>query len=355
MTRAEWVAELPTEFGNEFLLPHPTTARIYGLASPGHAMAAETHPASGVLHGVETFRCSGDAHLELSADGNWAIVCCYAAGEVEVLRVLAGGELGSPVDSKVVANRLHQYAAELADRQESAHPHQALLDPTNKWCLVSDLGSDVVWVYAFDTRAGTLTGASSDARHLRLPQGAGPRHLDFHPSGDFVYVNCELTGDVMAARFDSRGTGKLTAVQTVGALPAGVPCSREGSRGNADIHCSADGRFVFVTTRTDHAVVTFGVDAATGELGLLHRTPSGGLTPRHFSLDPSGVFLRVVNQDGVDGREGEDTGCVVTFRIGVDGKLTDPRTQLVGGCPAVITAPVCPASGGDESPRRGRI
>ena len=103
-------------------------------------------------------------------------------------------------------------------------------------------------------------------------------------------MSCELTGDVVVAEWDGGGGGALRAVHSVQALPPGVACSREGSRGNADIHCSTDGRFVFATTRTDHAIVTFGVDPATGHLALLSRCGSGGLTPRHFHLD--GEYLR---------------------------------------------------------------
>ena len=76
---------------------------------------------------------------------------------------------------------------------------------------------------------------------------------------------------IVEAEFDAEGSGALTAVHSIYALPEGVPCSREGSRGNADIHCSQDGRFVFATTRTDHAIVTFGVDPASGHLTLLSR------------------------------------------------------------------------------------
>jgi 6-phosphogluconolactonase (cycloisomerase 2 family) len=181
----EWVAELPTEpHTTEWLELHPTNGRLYALAAPDRTAQLLVGP-TGVPLSVETFTVGGGgAHMDLSRDGRWAVISCYAAGEVEILPIRADASLGPPVDSKVVANRLLSYDPALADRQESAHPHQARFDPfTNRWCLVCDLGSDVVWVYGFDTASGTLSGASTDRRHLRLPQGAGPRHLDFHPSG----------------------------------------------------------------------------------------------------------------------------------------------------------------------------
>lgn len=367
----EWVAELPTEpHTNEWLECHPTNGHLYALAAPDRTACLQLGP-NGTPLSIETFPVGGGgAHMDLSQDGRWAVLSSYQAGEVEVLPILADATFGRPVDSKVVANRLFQYLHRqiyiaclpaslppthpplcmcgtcitrtrynpaLADRQDGPHPHQARLDPFgNRWCLVCDLGSDVVWVYGFNTATGHLSGASSSPRHLRLPQGSGPRHLDFHPSGKWVFISCELTGDIVVAEFDAEGTGALTSVQTICALPAGVKCSRAGSRGNADIHCSADGRFVFATTRTNHAIVTFAVDPTSGHLTLRSRCGSGGQTPRHFHLD--GKYLRVVNQDGVDGSDGT-TGCVVTFRIAEDGTLSKPRTLPVDGCPAMITPP----------------
>ena len=41
-----------------------------------------------------------------------------------------------------------------------------------------------------------------------------------------------------------------------------------GHRGNADLHCSSDGRFVYTTTRTDDSVVAFTVQP-DGSLAFL--------------------------------------------------------------------------------------
>jgi 6-phosphogluconolactonase len=90
------------------------------------------------------------------------------------------GSLGECTDTKKQSSTFNPA---LADRQEAAHAHQVLLDTTEAWALVCDLGTDTVYVYAFDSDRGSLTGASNASRHLRLPEGSGPRHLSFHPSG----------------------------------------------------------------------------------------------------------------------------------------------------------------------------
>jgi 6-phosphogluconolactonase len=40
----------------------------------------------------------------------------------------------------------------------------------------------------------------------------------------------------------------------------------------------------------------FRINPASGMLTLVERLPSGGKTPRHFALDPSGKWLWVANQ-----------------------------------------------------------
>ena len=140
------------------------------------------------------------------------------------------------------------YHEKLKDRQDQAHAHQAVFSPCSGWVLSCDLGCDAVFVYGFDNVKGALVGAAHDPRHLRVPLGSGPRHLEFHPSDKWVYITCELSGEVATATWD-KATGVLCLTSSVNAMPEGVTCSRAGHRGNADLHCSADGRFVYTSTR----------------------------------------------------------------------------------------------------------
>ena len=49
-------------------------------------------------------------------------------------------------------------------------------------------------------RAGTLTPNDPDA--LATSPGAGPRHIAFHPNGNWAYVINELDSTVTALRYD---------------------------------------------------------------------------------------------------------------------------------------------------------
>ena len=167
-------------------------------------------------------------HIDFTKDGRWALTAAYMDGTVAVWPIdPATGELGACTDTKKQC--LRDPNPSLADRQEQAHAHQVLLDPfQNKWALVCDLGTDMVYVYELDARRGSLSGASDAARHLRLKEGSGPRHLDYHPSGRYVYITCELSGEVVCAAFD-QASGTLSQLSAVNALPDGVTCCRKGT------------------------------------------------------------------------------------------------------------------------------
>ena len=78
---------------------------------------------------------------------------------------------------------------------------------------------------------GKLIRDMSSEAHLVLPEEAGPRHLDFHPNGKWVYVLCELDGNVVLCDWHSHA-GRLSPRQTISALPSGVVCSRVGHSGS---------------------------------------------------------------------------------------------------------------------------
>ena len=261
-----------------WLARHPTNGHLYA-ASAGRLISLRIAQDGSLRETSSADALGNPAHFELSSDGAWALVANYAESNVVVLPILHDGTVGDAVDSKHHALSAPNPA--LRDRQESSHPHQVRLDPRGeKWALVPDLGADRVWVYGFDAARGSLLGASNSMRHLVLPAGAGPRHLDFHPNGRWVYVLCELDGKV--AQIGSRVTppghrdcdchpvccptqivccswdglsGTLTSFQSVSTLPDRVKPCRAHHSGSAHIRVSRNGRAVYATTRTDGGAV----------------------------------------------------------------------------------------------------
>ena len=84
-------------------------------------------------------------------------------------------------------------------RQANSHVHMIASDPVTGDILVSDLGSDTVFVYALD-RGGRLAAKAS--ANLEAVPGSGPRHLAFHPDGRHLFIVNELDSTVCALRRD---------------------------------------------------------------------------------------------------------------------------------------------------------
>lgn len=247
-------------------------------------------------------------HVTTSPAGRWLLVANYGDGTHTVLPIERDGRLGAA--SNQVTN-----AGAPGPGQKGGHAHCTRFTPDGHYALACDLGLDRVFVRAWDEARGTLRESSS----LALPPGAGPRHLAFHPTLPRVYVINELNSTLTVLAWDA-AHGTLTPVQTVSTLPAGFT----GHNGCADVHVSADGRFLYGSNRGHDSLAAFAI-AEDGWLTPLGYAPTGGRTPRSFAALPNGLIL-VANQD---------TDAIVTFRIGPNG-LPVPT-----GAVTHVPAPVC--------------
>ncbi len=254
----------------------------------GAVSAFSIHPQSRALTFINQRASRGGApcHLELDAQNAFLLVSNYVGGNVAVLPLQTGGGLGTAVD-------LEQHEGSGPHpNQSSPHAHQARLDAANRHVLVSDLGTDKIMVYRFDAAQGALTPAPTP--FFATAPGAGPRHLTFHPNGRVVFSINELNSTVTALAYDPE-LGTLKEFQTLSTLPEGFT----GQSYCADIHVSADGRFLYGSNRGHDSLVVFAI-GPDGALTLVEHATGGIHWPRNFALDPTGAFLLVANQRGND-------------------------------------------------------
>lgn len=161
-----------------------------------------------------------------------------------------------------------------ADVFRGVHAHQVLPDPSGRWVVGVDLGTDFVTVYRL---------VDGQLRHHRsVAAGPGPRHLVWH--GDRAYVACENAPVVLACSWDV-DAGRLAVLE--------FHETAEAVNYPGEIVLSADGRFLYVTNRGSNTIATFAVGDS---LTRLPDVPSGGDWPRHAVLDPTGRWLYVANQ-----------------------------------------------------------
>jgi 6-phosphogluconolactonase len=243
----------------------------------------------------------GPSYVSVDGSGKYVLDANYGGGFVEVYSLAKDGSLDQQTSF------VQHIGSSTHPRQTKPYAHWFRTDPSNKYGLVADLGLDQVVVYKFDAKTGKLT--PNDPAFAKVPGGMGPRHLVFHPNGQWVYGIAELANEVMAFRWDG-GKGTLTQFQSVKTLAE----SFKDPSTAAEIAVRADGKFLYASNRGEDSIVVYAIDAGTGELSLKQRVPSGGKVPRYFTFDPTNKWLIVSNQDGanvnvfsVDAKTGELT------------------------------------------------
>ena len=256
----------------------------------------------------------GPCHVSADGMGKTLLVANYGGGSVKSLQLNADGSLGA-AGSYI----RHHGSSVNTNRQTAPHAHSIYPDPSHRFALACDLGTDQVMVYRLDTATGTLAQHSSTA----VPPGSGPRHLAFSPDGRFVHVINEMGCTVTTFAWNS-AAGQLTPVETVSALPAGVIA--QPSYTAAEIVTS--GKYAYATIRGHDSVSVFAADAQTGRLTFLQNIPCGGKVPRGLGLDPSSRWLIVCNQN---------TDNAVEFSVDPQtGKLSPTGRDLKIGSPVDV-------------------
>lgn len=257
--RISWVAKHPDE--NVFYTTSQSTIRGYTIDDAG----AITYQSDAALN-------EGGTHLEIDKSGQWAITASYGGGNIEVVSLDGVTKLPDSVTQNL-------NAADFCTRA-----HQVRISSDNSYVYVPCLGNDYVRAMTFDQATGTLTPTTPGS----TPAGAGPRHMDFHPSLDFAYVLNETASSI--TRFDS-GTGALLNPVTVTTLPAGVNAGSASS----DINISKDGNFLYAVNRQPrHEMAVFQI-GGDGSLTLVEHVPGAGEHARSFAISPDGKSLLMGN------------------------------------------------------------
>jgi 6-phosphogluconolactonase len=279
-------------------------------------------PAVGTLQPINQVSSggAGPCYVSLDGTGEAAFVANYSGSSIATYRVLPSGALSEPVERIDYNDPKFGKRGPHAARQDVPHPHSVHLSPDNRFLIVNDLGSDEISVFPIDhatARLGPPALFSSDR------PGTGPRHIAFHPNGRWVYSINELDSTIdhflwTTTRSASAPQGLLVNTGlNVKTIAPGFPVARNLA---AEVAVSQDGKFLYASNRGEDSLVVFAIAASDGALTLLQRTPCGGKTPRHFTLDPSGRWLVCANQDSAS--------ITVFRRDGASGRIGGPTQTL---------------------------
>ena len=224
----------------------------------------------------------GPTYLALDRTGKTALVGCFGSGRTNAFRVLPDGKLGEQTAS------MTDSGTGPTPRQSAPHVHCTIFSPDNRSVLAADFGADRIFIFQFDSAAGTLT--PHDPPFFQSPAGSGPRQIVFHPNGKFAYLMSELVGRVTVFAWGAK-EGTLTEVQTISCLPT----ESSGDRSGAGLAIRHDGRFLYTTTRSDNSIEVFTIDPTRGTLVIGQRVVSDGKLPWSCALDAGGRHLITTN------------------------------------------------------------
>lgn len=295
--------------GASWVTVHPNGRTVYatGQGREGRLLALRLlGDGKAELINSESPGGGGPCHLVVDPSGRALLVANYGSGSVASLPIRDDGSLGPAVS--VIQ---HQGSGPNERRQKGPHAHGVHLDRSGR-VYVPDLGADRIFVHRLDPATARLERDHVPAG-VAAP-GAGPRHLDFHPSGRLAYVCNELDLTVTAYALNP-STGAMEALQSLPTLPAGVSASGAST---AEILVHPSGKSLVVSNRGHNSLAVYTL-AEDGRMTLLQHQLGVPATPRGFGITPCGRWLVCA---------GQASGTLRTYAIAADGRLADTGHEV---------------------------
>ena len=326
----------------------PSTPFLYVAWSNGGASYNGSGVAArGDKHGVTAFRvdASGALHVH-GAAAPLRSRPIHITGDIPGTHLLVAYNDPSGVSVHTL-NRDGTVAAEVPQAKNldvGIYGHQVRVLPTNRSVILVTRGNQPTATTPEDAGAlkmfryddGKLTNLVSIAPSKGL--GFRSRHLDFHPTGPWVFLTIESQNKLDVFKRVNDGTLSAAPLFSKSTLADGRGVS--SGQTASSVHVHPNGQFVYVANRaggtTDfngtpvfaggtNDIAVFRINQETGEPSLIQSIDTRGFTPRTFALDPSGRILVVGNQTTMAVRDGATVKTVppnlAVFRIRADGKL----------------------------------
>ncbi len=250
-------------------------------------------------------------HVDVSKDGKFVAVANYGGGTTALYAIDKNGSL-LPASSVIV----NQGSSINKSRQTKPFAHSIKFSPFSNQVFSADLGTDQLNIFSLEGDQLVQNGQ----KYVKLDPGAGPRHFDFYPDGDFIFVISELNSTITTLKREGQNWEKYQVIST---LPADF---KEVSY-CADIHVSADGKFLYGSNRGHNSIAVFEIIGNEKLLKSVGFVSVEGNWPRNFALSPDGNYLLVANQK---------SGNITVFKINKETGM-----PVFTGNEIKIPAPVC--------------
>lgn len=258
------------------------------------------------------FEAQGSCHLCVSPERK-IYISNYESGTLTVVSD-NNGRL------EVIQTLYFYGSGPIKSRQSASHIHSCRLSPNGRELFVADLGCDRL--YRFDIQKDGRLSEHIEQPYIQLPGGSGPRHMDFHPNFEFMYISAELSNQIFTLRFNEDGVASVVSCTNITECKGFMILT-------AHLQVSEQYNMLYACVRGTDEIVWYSLGADGSELTFCGRCPSGGHFPRYFLLDESSSQLFIANQLG---------GGVSIFNVGKDGAVHSPaRVKLeASGAAAII-------------------
>jgi 6-phosphogluconolactonase len=294
----------------------------------GRVSSYKIDQASGKLSLINSELTNGTwpCHCHVHFSGKFLLAANYGSGNFPVYPINEDGSIGKMTD--LMQSSGNGTGPDQA-RQGGPHAHMILNNPGGQHVFGVDLGADKVLSWDLDMASGKLI--PSTVPFANTASGGGPRHMDFHPNDQFAYILNELSSTIDVFSFDPI-RGSFSWVQNVSTLPSDTKYVRPifdptnpgkvptGTNTTAEIRIHPSGKWLYSTNRGMNSIAMFEVNPILGKLVATGWVSTQGDIPRGMSMDPSGSFLLVGNQNS-------DT--ILVFSINSqNGDLAKPLHQI---------------------------
>lgn len=328
-------------FAVQYVWPHPSKKFLYvawsnGMQGDRHGVTAfRIDRVTGALtpHGAPIVLRHRPVHLSVDANATHVLVAYNNPSGISVHDLKADGTLGAEVKQP-------------GPLDAGIYAHQVRVDPANKIAILVTRGNGAspgkhedpgaIKVFGYDN--GMLTNRQSIAPNRGY--GFQARHLDFHPTGPWIYVTLEVQSQLAVFTKNPAADGLDPKPLFIKDTLLDMTTIHHPAQQAGAIHVHPNGRVVYLTNRAsgtkmvdgkpifeggENSIAVFAINPQSGEPTLVQRIDTHGMHARTFSIDDAGRLLVAANQNALTVRQGAiDTAVsasLAVFRVDRDDRL----------------------------------
>jgi 6-phosphogluconolactonase len=268
----------------QYLTVHPARPVLYAaeFAAEGNLTLFAIRPDGSLEHlSTSSSLGAGAVAVSIHPSTDFAYLANWGSGSLTAFRL-------DPEGRVLASEPIIQPARPDAPATTEFHPHHIRPTPRGQAVVAAYAGLDEVTAYKSGPR-GAL--AAPPEVRITFPSECAPRHIEFHPSGRYVYVVGER---------DSY----LYVLDAEDGFPIGIrdryrtaPPGHSGRNTPSELKIHPDGQALYIGNRGSDCVTIVNLDASGGQVVATGHVASLGRGPRAITIDPTGQYLLVGNAD----------------------------------------------------------